>query len=122
MKVDNTYIEISHSSGDFIKKTGLLESGKILNANKLMEKKRLKPDSLSVSENAVIRAIEQANKAAQGINTSFEFSIHEMTKQIMVKVMDRDTNEVIREIPPEKILDLLAKIWEMTGIIVDERR
>ena len=99
-----------------------MNSNQILSANKLMEKKRLKPNSLSVSENAVIRAIEQANKAAQGVNTSFEFSIHEETKQIMVKVLDKDTNEVIREIPPEKILDLVAKIWEMTGIIIDERR
>lgn len=39
----------------------------------------------------------------------------------MVKVIDVNTDEVIREIPPEKILDLVAAIWEITGIMVDER-
>ena len=40
----------------------------------------------------------------------------------MVKVIDAETNEVIREIPPEKILDLVATIWEMMGLIIDEKR
>ena len=39
----------------------------------------------------------------------------------MVKVINSETNEVIREIPPEKILDLVAKMWELAGILVDER-
>ncbi len=39
----------------------------------------------------------------------------------MVKVIDVTTDEIIREIPPEKILDLVAAIWEVSGIIVDER-
>ena len=32
------------------------------------------------------------------------------------------TNEIIREIPPEKILDMVAKMWDTAGLIVDERR
>jgi PAS domain-containing protein len=70
----------------------------------------------------VIDAIEKANNAISGANRRFEFSIHEKTKEIMVKVINSDTNEVIREIPPEKILDMVATMWEMAGIIVDERR
>lgn len=77
---------------------------------------------LPVSEKVVIEAIERANKAIMGANRRFEFSIHEGTKEIMIKVIDADTNEVIREIPPEKILDMVAKMWEMAGIFVDERR
>ncbi|MGI6776702.1 MAG: flagellar protein FlaG [Acetivibrionales bacterium] len=77
---------------------------------------------LPVSEKVVIDAIEKANKAIIGANRKFEFSIHEVTKEIMVKVINSETNEVIREIPPEKILDMIAKIWEMAGILVDERR
>ena len=77
---------------------------------------------LPISERLVINAIEKANKAIEGSNRKFEFSIHEGTKEIMVKVLDSETNEVVREIPPEKILDLVAKMWEMAGIVVDERR
>lgn len=77
---------------------------------------------LSISDKVVIDAIEKANKAITGANRQFEFSIHEKTKEIMVKVIDTNTREVIREIPPEKILDMVAKMWEMSGIMVDERR
>jgi flagellar protein FlaG len=82
-----------------------------------------KPKSESdMDERQWIEVIEKANRAIEGATCSFEFSIHERTKQIMVKVIDKDTKEVIREFPPEKILDMVAKMWEVAGIIVDERR
>ncbi|NRF93673.1 flagellar protein FlaG [Paenibacillus frigoriresistens] len=77
---------------------------------------------VTFGDQQIIKAIERANKELQGRTTSFEFSIHEKTKQIMVKVLDKDTGEVIREIPPEKTLDMVAKLWEMAGIMVDEKR
>lgn len=77
---------------------------------------------LPVSDKLVIDAIEKANRAISGGSRKFEFSIHEKTKQIMVKVIDAETNEIVREIPPEKTLDMVARMWEMAGIIVDERR
>lgn len=79
-------------------------------------------NELSISDKVVIEAIEKANKAISGTNRSFEFSIHEKTKAIMVKVIDNDTHEIIKEIPSEKILDMVANLWEMAGIMVDERR
>ena len=80
-----------------------------------------KQESELISEKAVFEAIEDANKALEMVNKRFEFSVHEKTKEIMVKIVDSETDEVIREIPPEKILDLVAKICEMAGILVDER-
>jgi flagellar protein FlaG len=77
---------------------------------------------LTMDERQWINLIERANKALTGGNRSFEFSIHEATNQIMVKVIDNETHEIIREIPNEKILDMVAKMWEMAGIFVDERR
>lgn len=89
----------------------------------LAEYKKQNPSyTLSTAEKAIIDAIEQANKKLSGIRTEFEFSIHEKTKQISVKVMNSETKEVIREIPPEKILDMVAKMWEMAGLFVDEKR
>jgi flagellar protein FlaG len=80
------------------------------------------PIQLTMDERQWINLIERANKALTGGNRSFEFSIHEATNQIMVKVIDNETHEIIREIPNEKILDMVAKMWEMAGIFVDERR
>ena len=73
-------------------------------------------------EKELIAAIEQANRTLQINNNKFNFSIHESTKEIIVRIIDAETEEVVKEIPPEEILDLIAKLWEMAGIVVDERR
>ena len=78
--------------------------------------------NLPVSEKFIIDTIERANKAIDGARTEFKFSIHKQTHEIMIKVLDKDSGKVIREIPPEKTLDMVAKMWEMAGIIVDEKR
>ena len=73
------------------------------------------------SEEEVIKFIEKANSEFVAYDRKFEFSIHEKTKQIMVKILDSTTNEVIKELPPEKVLDIVAGLWEVAGIIVDKK-
>ncbi|WP_233567157.1 flagellar protein FlaG [Cohnella endophytica] len=77
---------------------------------------------VTISDHQLVKAIDRAIKNMQGPNTSLEFSVHNKTKEIMVKVLNKDTGEVIREIPPEKTLDFVAKMWKMAGLLVDERR
>jgi len=50
------------------------------------------------------------------------FGIHDGTNRVTIKLIDKDTKEVIKELPPEKTLDMIAKVWEMAGILVDEKR
>jgi flagellar protein FlaG len=76
---------------------------------------------LPISEKVVIDAIEKANKAISGANKEFQFSIHSETKQILIKVLDKETKEVVGEFPSEKVLDMIAKITEKSGIMFDER-
>ncbi|UQZ33834.1 hypothetical protein C2I18_10025 [Paenibacillus sp. PK3_47] len=76
---------------------------------------------VSVGEEQLIRTIEQAVKSLQGPQTTLEISIHEKTHDIMVKVLNKDTGELIREVPREKTLDLVAKMMEIAGILVDEK-
>ncbi|QUL58471.1 flagellar protein FlaG [Paenibacillus tritici] len=77
--------------------------------------------NVSVAEEQLIKTIERAVKSLQGPQTTLEISIHEKTHDIMVKVMNKDTGELIREVPPEKTLDLVAKMMEIAGILVDEK-
>lgn len=70
---------------------------------------------------------EQIRKAVEKLNKSMPhseaiFGIHEDTNRVMIKIVDRDTKEVIKELPPEKTLDMIARVWEMAGIMVDEKR
>ena len=92
------------------------------NNNVQNNKKNENLNDHDVSAKEIIDAIEKAKKAIIGAQTQLEFSIHEGTKEIMVKVINTDTKEVVREIPSEKILDMVAKMWELAGIMVDERR
>lgn len=76
----------------------------------------------TIQEKTIINAIEHANKKLEGSDKQFQFSVHEKTKQIMIKVIDKGTQNVIREIPSEKILDMIAAMCDAAGIFVDEKR
>lgn len=67
------------------------------------------------------RAVEQLNKNMVA-HSEAVFGIHEGTNRVTIKIVDKDTKEVLKELPPEKTLDMIAKVWEMAGILVDERR
>ena len=67
------------------------------------------------------RAVEQMNKNMMA-HSEAVFGMHEGTNRVTIKIVDKDTKEVLKEFPPEKTLDMIAKVWEMAGILVDERR
>lgn len=66
------------------------------------------------------KAVEQLNKSMP--HSEAIFGIHDGTNRVTIKIVDRDTKEIIREIPPEETLDMIAKVWELAGILVDEKR
>ena len=72
------------------------------------------------SEATIDDAVRSANRRME--HTRCEYSYHKETNRVSIKVINEDTDEVIREIPPEKSLDMLQKMWEMAGILVDEKR
>ena len=73
------------------------------------------------SERIIREAVERANRALMGADRKFEITIHEKTRDIMIKVVDTRTNETIREIPPKKIVDLVVRLCELAGILFDEK-
>lgn len=72
-------------------------------------------------ERKLIEAIEKSNPEFMSSNTNLNFSINERTKQIVVKIVDKETNEVIKEVPSEKILEMIADMMERAGVFVDKR-
>ena len=67
-------------------------------------------------------AVDKVNEKIIPSKTRCEFSYHEDTNRISIKVIDQTTDETIKEIPAEETLDMLSKIWELAGLLVDERR
>lgn len=69
------------------------------------------------------KAIDDVNKKViSATDSELQFGIHEGTNRVTIKVIDKQTKKVIRELPPEKTLDMIAKAWELAGIMVDEKR
>lgn len=75
-----------------------------------------------VSPEKVKQAIEEINKKIRPTRTQCEFKFHDKTNRICITVKDSETQEVIKEIPPEKMLDMVAKTLELAGLLVDEKR
>lgn len=67
-------------------------------------------------------AVEKVNITAETFNVSLRFRIHEESERIMVQVINLENNEVIKEIPPEKILNVVAQIQNIIGLFIDTRR
>ncbi len=67
-------------------------------------------------------AVDHANQTMRHAKTKCEFSYHEETKRVSIKVIDAETEEVIREIPPEETFEMITKMWELAGLMVDEKR
>lgn len=74
-----------------------------------------------VTNEQIKKAVEKLNKNMMS-HSEAVFGIHEATNRVTIKIIDKDTKKVIKELPPEKTLDMIAKVWEMAGILVDEKR
>jgi flagellar protein FlaG len=74
------------------------------------------------SQNKIKNAINEANNKLKFTRTKCEFTYYEDINRVAIKVVDRDTEEVIREIPPEETLELVQKLWEFAGLLYDEKR
>lgn len=76
---------------------------------------------VTIGEAQKVRSIERALDAVKGQQTVLEMSVHEKTNEVVIKVLDKETGKLIREIPSEKILDMVSSFMEMNGMLFDEK-
>lgn len=72
------------------------------------------------SNEQIKKAVSDINKRMS--NTSCQFGVHEGTGRVTIKIIDKETKDVIKEFPAEKTLEMIEKAWELAGIMVDEKR
>ncbi|MCI6784424.1 flagellar protein FlaG [Thermoguttaceae bacterium LCP21S3_D4] len=97
------------------------------NANALENAAVTQSQNPTEEEKATASSSEQVKKAVESINrsqahTEAIFGIHEGTNRVTIKIVDKESKKVIKEYPPEKTLDMIQKLWEMAGLMVDEKR
>ncbi|MGM9974009.1 MAG: flagellar protein FlaG [Clostridiaceae bacterium] len=74
-----------------------------------------------ISKDTLDKALEKINTFLDDNNTYAEYEMHDKLKHIMIRIVHKDTHEILLEIPPKKILDLVSKMCELVGILVDEK-
>lgn len=66
------------------------------------------------------RTMDLLGRLLEESRRRLKFRVHEETGRFWVQVIDMETQEVLKEIPPERYLDLVARIWRLVGLLVDE--
>ena len=66
--------------------------------------------------------VEAINKWLEANSTHLKFQLHDKLNEFYVQVVNNLTNEIVREIPQKKMLDIVAKMYEMNGLLLDEKR
>lgn len=74
-----------------------------------------------VKEEQVTEVIESMNKFLQASHTSLKFELHEELNEYYVTLVDDVTQEVVKEIPSKKLLDVYAAMTEFLGLMVDKK-
>jgi flagellar protein FlaG len=65
--------------------------------------------------------VKGLNEFLQPSQTSLKFKLHDELQEYYVQIINERTDEVIREIPPKKLLDIYAAMMEFVGLIVDKK-
>ena len=75
-----------------------------------------------LSKEEISDVVEKLNSSVKEMHERMSFSYHEKTQRIVVRFINTDTNEVIREIPAKEAIKLLEHIQDFLGMMVDESR
>lgn len=74
----------------------------------------------SSMEERLAKVTEQIRVAASIFSKKLDFILDKSSGRLVVRVLNADTEEIIRELPPQKLLELAARIREDLGVIFDE--
>ena len=115
--LNNTTVNNNHNVGT----RAVTLSDKIQGSNESSQSNFEGERGFTPSERQVQDAVDSTNKELEKLETNLRFSVHKKTKQIMIKIIDTKTEEVIKELPPEKLLDMVASMMERAGLIIDKK-
>jgi len=113
MNINNTWPSLDNTTRSLGQKTVTYKV-----ENSIQEKTEKHPE---LSKNRMKNIVEGMNEFITPVNVSVRFELHEELKEYYVKLVDSATDEVIREIPTKKFLDMYAAMTEYMGLFVDKK-
>ncbi len=116
------------SNQQFVSTTRMTQTNALQNQEMNLLNKNMKNGYEVASDGTPQLDKEKMEELVKGLNeflspvqTSLKFELHEKLKEYYVTIVDDSTHEVVKEIPPKKMLDLYAAMVERIGIIVDKK-
>lgn len=102
----------SEKANEDISKLNNKQEDKIVQENQRKEE---------INKQFIKSSVTKVNKELGIRRTKAEFNYNEKLNRISIKIYDETSGEVIREIPPEKTLEMVEKMLELAGLLFDER-
>lgn len=75
---------------------------------------------LDLNDPVLDELVDAINRKLEAMDKRLQFLVHEASGRVQLRVLERSTNEVIREVPSEQLLDLVGRIHDLLGVLVDE--
>ncbi len=72
-------------------------------------------------EDVLEQSVKQANQSLKAFDRRIDRAVHEGTKAVIYTITDTKSGQVIAEFPSKKIQDMVAKMWELAGMFVDDK-
>lgn len=89
--------------------------------NKIMHAEQQEHGKESIPKEKLQKAVDALNEFMTVQNHKSKFVMHDGLERYYVQVVDSETEEVIREVPPRKLLDAFYSMQKFLGMIVDEK-
>lgn len=74
-----------------------------------------------VSQQELERAVKQTNEFLKPINNSIQFNLDTESGRTIIKVVDLETKETIRQFPSEEMLSIAKAIDTMKGLLIQQK-
>lgn len=115
IEAQNITLSVGADTGKFI---GKQRAGQV--AAKKVAAAEIPQQSLASRREVVDEALQIVNRTMENYNTELRFSLDDKSKEMVVKVIDTRDNSVVRQIPAEHVLKMVAHIKEMLGTVIDK--
>ncbi|WP_328515409.1 flagellar protein FlaG [Halobacillus yeomjeoni] len=102
-------------------KTSVQEKKPVKTEGREHENSRLTEFDKKVDKEKLKQVADSMNEFLKPTTTALRFQFHDKLEEYYVSIVDEESGEVVREIPPKKMLDLYASIAESLGFIVDHK-
>ena len=114
-------IEMQSQSINKITSTNPLETQTVKTENTLEQQLPIQTDEQEIVAEKLQQAVDSINEFFEINHSELKFVYHEGLEEYFVQLVNSETEEIVREIPSKKLLDVYYEMQKLIGMIVDER-